>query len=298
LHSSAFLYFMSVATEGSFRGAARKLRIASSAVHRHVLLLEEEFGFPLFERHGRSVTLSTAGEIVLRHCKATVHNFEHAVAELDSLRNLRSGVVRVAASESFAAEIVPQICASFADAYPGIRIHVTVVDSDSVIASIESGDNEVGFAFGTLVHKRVSILSTIDLPIGAIVGPKHPLAGKKSVTVEECFSYPIVLPDHKLSFRKRLDEVTDLFATAKPAGVEASSPRLMIGIARLNRHIAFQTRLGIHGDLIRKSLVFLPLTDKRLKPDNCMIIASHTAKERFAANAFCDFATSTLKAML
>jgi len=284
--------------EGSFRGAARKLGIAASAVNRHVLLLEEELGFALFERQQRAMALSAAGEVLFKHCKATTHSFEHAVAELDSLRNIRSGIVRVAASESFAAEIVPQICAAFADEYPGIRIHVTVANSDAAIASVEKGESEVGFAFGKLASKKIRVVSTMNLPIGAVVGPKHALARRKGVTISECFEYPIVLPDEKLSFRTRLDEVTDMFLTASPAGVAASSPRFMIGLARLNRHVAFQTRIGITGDLLQKLLVFVPLTDKRLKPDSCAIIASGDAKERFAANKFCDFAGSMLEATL
>src|SRR5262245_9869958 len=99
LHSAAFDYFIAVATEGSFRGAARGLRVAPSAINRQILLLEEELGCPLFERRGRELRLSSAGEIVLRHCKATVRSFEDAVEDLDALRDLRRGVVRVAASE-------------------------------------------------------------------------------------------------------------------------------------------------------------------------------------------------------
>jgi DNA-binding transcriptional LysR family regulator len=298
LHSSAFTYFMSVAAEGSFRGAARKLRIASSAVNRHVLLLEDELGFALFERHGRAVALSRAGEVLFRHCKATVQSFEAAIEELDALRELRSGIVRIAASESFAAEIVPQICVQFADAYPGIRIHVTVADSAAVIEAIEKDECDVGFAFGRITSKAIRTVTTVNLPIGAVVGPRHPFARKRGVTIAECFNHPIVLPDAKLSFRQRLDEVTDLFSTAAAAGVEASSPRLMVGIARLDRHVAFQTRIGITGDLAGQSLVFLPLTDKKLKPDSCAILASSRNKERFAAKTFCEFSTGALEKIL
>jgi DNA-binding transcriptional LysR family regulator len=298
LHSSAFTYFMSVAAEGSFRGAARKLRIASSAVNRHVLLLEDELGFALFERHGRALALSRAGEVLFKHCKATVQSFEAAIEELDALRELRSGIVRVAASESFAAEIVPQICAQFADAYPGIRIHVTVADSAAVIELIEKDECDVGFAFGRITSKAIRTITTVSLPIGAVVGPGHPFARKQGVRIAECFKYPIVLPDTKLSFRQRLDEVTDMFSTAGAAGVEASSPRLMVGIARLDRHVAFQTKIGIMGDLAGKSLVFLPLTDKRLKPDSCTILASSRNKERFAAKTFGEFSKGALAKIL
>lgn len=298
LHSATFNYFLAVAAEGSFRGAARRLSIASSAINRHILLLEEELGFALFERHGRTLKLSSAGEILLRHCMATVRSFEDAAEELDALRDIRSGTVRVAASESFAADIVPAICAAFSDAYPGVRIHITVGESSSVIASVENEQSDVGFAFGTPSGRNIRTVAKFALPIGAIVGPEHPLARKGSVSVEECFDYPVVIPDAKLSFRQRLDKVTDLFSAHAGRGIEASSARLMVGIARTNRYVAFQTKLGIPSDLARGALVFLPLTNAALKPDQCTIITSTRTEGRFAAQRFCEFAIDAMEKLM
>jgi DNA-binding transcriptional LysR family regulator len=298
LHSSAFGYFLAVAQEGSFRGAARVLNIASSAVNRHILLLEQELGFALFDRHARNLQLTDAGRILLKHCRATVRSFEDAVEELDALRELRSGVVRVAASESFAAEIVPEICAAFSEAYPAIRLHVTVASADAVTASVAADEADVGFAFGDTDPGGVRLVAAFDLEIGAVVGPKHPLAGRKDIRLEECSGFPLVVPDSRLSFRRRIDAVSDLFTSQRAAGVEASSPRLMIGIAGMNRHIAFQTRIGLSGDIDRGRYVFLPLTDRRLKPDRCMIIASARSEGRFAAERFCAHATAALRRKL
>jgi DNA-binding transcriptional LysR family regulator len=298
LHSSTFSYFLAVVQDGSFRGASRSLRVASSAINRHILLLEQELGFALFERRARSLKLTDAGQILHRHCLGTVRSFEDALEQLDALRELRSGVVRVAASESFAAEIVPEICSEFADAYPAIRLQVAVADAATVIASVANDDSDVGFAFGTGDLKGVRLVAEHELEIGAVVGPNHPLAGRRTISLAECSHYPLVIPDPRLSFRRRIDEVSDLFAAREAAGVAASSPRLMIGIARMNRHVAFQTRIGLSGDLAAGTFVFLPLSDKHLKRDRCMIVASSRSEGRFAAERFCDYATTALKRKL
>lgn len=293
LHSSAFSYFVAVANEGSFRGAARKLRVASSAVNRHVLLLERELGFALFERGSQSLKLTSAGQIVLRHCMVTVRGFEDALEQLDALRELRSGIVRVAASESFGAEIVPEICAKFSEAYPGIRVHVLVAESGSIIDLTARDECDVGFAFGTNIGQS-RLVASFELPIGAIVGPEHPLAGRERISIRECFDYPVVIPDEKLSFRHRLDDATDLFRLGERRGIEASSPRMMLGIARMNHHVAFQTKLGLTNDLQNGSLHFIRLTDRKLKPDRFAIFASPRSEGRFAALEFASFAASAL----
>ncbi len=167
-----------------------------------------------------------------------------------------------------------------------------------MIASVKNEQCDVGFAFGTAVGPNIRTVAKFELPIGAIVGPEHPLAQKGSVSVEECFDYPVVIPDAKLSFRQRLDKVTGLFSAHSGSGIEASSSRLMVGIARTNRYVAFQTKLGIPGDLERRSLVFLPLTNAALKPDQCTIITSPRTEGRFAAQRFCEFAIDAMERLM
>jgi DNA-binding transcriptional LysR family regulator len=290
LHSSSFVYFMAVAAEGSFRGGARKLNTASSAVNRHILLLERELGLSLFDRHNRSLTLSRAGEIVLAHCKGTVRSFDDALEALDALKDLHSGIVRVAASESFAVEIVPAICSRFSGEYPKVSVQVEVAGSDAVLDMIEKDVCDVGFAFGQINSSKLRIVSKADLEIGAIVGAGHPLFRRKTISVRECLSHPIVIPKTGLSFRDRLEKVTRHFSDAEQGGVVASSPRLMMAIARMGKHVAFQTRIGIADDVARGVLAFIPLNDKGLKPDRCAIVASKLAVGRFAAERFCEFA--------
>lgn len=294
LHSSALSYFMAVAEEGSFRSAARRLRIAPSAVNRHILLLEDELGFKLFERTPAALKLSAAGEIVRRHCAETLRSFERTSEALDALRDIRSGVVRVAASESFAAEFVPMLCSEFSRRYPGVELRVSVASSGRVMEMVEADDFDVGFAFGMDELRHATVAAAVDLPIGAVVGKYHPLAGRPTVTIAECFEHQVVIPEPNLSFRRKLDEVTDLFATRRKSGIETGSPRLMIGIARLNRHVAFLTPLGIGRDLAQGDLVFIPIEEEQLMPDRCVLLTSFSSAERFAARRFLELAEKEL----
>nr|WP_247499766.1 LysR family transcriptional regulator [Bradyrhizobium sp. 149] len=66
-HSPAIQYFHAVRRTGSIRAAARVLNVASSAVSRQILKLEQEVGSPLFERSARGLTLTTVGEMLARH---------------------------------------------------------------------------------------------------------------------------------------------------------------------------------------------------------------------------------------
>jgi DNA-binding transcriptional LysR family regulator len=297
LHSPSLVCFIAVVSEGSFRGAARKLNTAPSAVNRRVLEIERELGVPLFDRHGRTMKLASAGEILLKHCKNTMHSLEDAMEALGALKQLRTGIVRVAAAESFAADVVPLVTTQFSTNYPGITVQCSVDSSSGIVRSIENDDVDVGFTFGQFDSPKLRIIAKLELSIGAVVGPKHPLAKRKFLSVRECFEHPVVVPQSGLSFRKRLDRVTRRFIEMNEGGIIASSPRIMVGVARRNSHIVFQTRIGLADDLKTGQLVFIPINDRLLGAVSCAVVASYRSLGRFAVERFCKMAQAALKSM-
>lgn len=76
MHASILKYFTEVARSGSIRKASEELHVATSAVSRQIKKLEDELGTPLFERFSDGLRLTSAGEIVLRHAKETLQDFE------------------------------------------------------------------------------------------------------------------------------------------------------------------------------------------------------------------------------
>ena len=96
MHAAALRYFQEVARQGSIRRAAQAMNVASSAVNRQVLKIEDQLGIKLFDRLADGVRLTAAGEILLRHVRDTLNGFERAVAGIDGLRGVRSGHIRTA----------------------------------------------------------------------------------------------------------------------------------------------------------------------------------------------------------
>ena len=91
MHAAVLRYFDHVARQGSIRKAAEALSVASSAVNRQILRLEDEIGVPLFERSRAGVRPTAAGELLLRHVRETQIEFQRARAEIASLGGTVSG---------------------------------------------------------------------------------------------------------------------------------------------------------------------------------------------------------------
>ncbi len=277
------------------RGAARELNVASSAVNRQVLSLEEQLGVQLFDRVGRGLRLSHAGEILLAHVRRTLGDYEATFSELDALKGLRRGIVRVAAVESVIEVILPDIVSAFRTKFPGIHVEVSVNDSETVAARVVAAQADVGFSFEPPETPRLSVNFQRDLPIGCVMAPDHPLAGRDELTLAECFAYPVAMPAPGLSLRARIDATFGAKSQSRRTFVESNSLRFMKALARKGSCIAFQTRVGLEDDLAAGRLVFRNLSDVPLQRDRFAIITSAHRGLALAPAMFFDHAVSVLR---
>ena len=121
MHAVVLKYFLEVARHGSIRKAAQNLFVASSAVNRQILRLEEELGTELFDRVPSGMRLNAAGERLQQHVRGTLHDFHLMRTELDALKGERKGHVSVAAMDSLLIEFLPAAVEEFSSSYPAVR---------------------------------------------------------------------------------------------------------------------------------------------------------------------------------
>jgi DNA-binding transcriptional LysR family regulator len=285
--SLAYRYFAAVAEAGSVRGAARHLNVAASAISRQLILLEQMLGTELFERQGRSLRLSAAGDILLKGLRASERQHESTLAEIAALKGLKRGRVRVATVESVTQKILPDIVSNFSRAYPGLQLSITVAGSDAVTAMVRDTHADAGFTFNPTSYEGIAVEYERTLEVGAIMTPAHPLARRHSLTLADCLEHALAWPAHGLSLRAILDRGLGRRRAGPHYLVECNSLRLMALLAREGRCIAFQTRIGIEDDLKAKRLVFIPLSDRTLPADRLVIVRRPTLTENSAAAVFC-----------
>ena len=91
LHSRLLRYLDEAARLGSIRKAASRLNVASSAINRQILALEEELGVPIFERMPRRLRLTSTGEILIAHVRETLKGHHRVEAQIEALKGLARG---------------------------------------------------------------------------------------------------------------------------------------------------------------------------------------------------------------
>lgn len=294
LYAPAMRYFAAVAETGSMRAASRELNVASSAINRQILWLEDSLGLQLFERVGRRLRLSQAGETLLAHVKRTYSDFDATLAQLDALKGLRRGSVSIASVESVSETLLPGLVTSFRNTYPGIHVSVTVTSSREAARLVEAAEADVGFTFDPPVSSTLTAAYHQDFQIGALMAPGHPLARQESLSLSDCLQYPVVLPAKGLSIRSRLDSAMSRLSSTPRTYVEANSLRFLRSLAKGENVIGFQTLIGIEDDLSAGNLVFRPLKDKPLQEDRLSIVTSSLRALALAPGMFFNHAVMLL----
>ncbi len=259
--SRSFGYFEAVALHGSMRKAAASLNVASSALNRQILDLEASLGVQLFERLPRGVRLTSAGEMLLGHVRRMARDFELTRSQIEDLRGLRRGHVRVAVIEAMTGIIGRLIVNSLRD-HPRVSIEYVVTGSREVVASVLSEDADIGYAFNPPADRGFQIVAETIETMHAIMARDHPLAGRASLRLTDCSGYPLLLGDESLGGRHLLDAAAEQASMPLNPIVTGNSIEVMKKISAQCQGICFQ--IGFRPDE-EPHLTAVPLTDRSLR---------------------------------
>lgn len=262
IHARAIYYFDAVRRAGSIREAARRLNVASSAVNRQILKLEEEIGASLFDRKAEGVALTTAGEILAHHVIVVLQDQERARTEIEALKGAQVGNLTVATVEGVCTALLPSVISNLRRKAPRIVVNVVTMGSNAIPGSLETGVCDIGIAFNLPRHPKLRQVFVANFKLGAMMAADHPLAGKEAVTFSECADYPMVYASDDLSISELLMPlITKSNRTVSPI-MRTNSVDLMRQLATEKPNVAFLTHVGLEDLIAAGELVHIPLDDK------------------------------------
>lgn len=258
-----FSYVDAVAHHGSIRKAAEALHVASSALNRRILDLEEEVGVPLFERLPRGVRATAAGELFLVYVRRSLKELRQLEAQIDGLRGLVRGQVRIAVAESVTGRLLPDAIADFQERHPGIAFSITVDGPERLAQSLLRDSVDLILTHASVADRGIAVLASAVQPLCVLVAPEHPLAASESLRLRDCLAYPIAMPDETLAARAFLDAALRRASlTFEPALVSNSVETTKV-FARRRQGVCFSFHIGNKPDV--SGMVTIPLSDPPLR---------------------------------
>ncbi len=183
-----------VARLRSFSRAAETLGLTQPAISAQVRIIEEETGYRLFDRLGRSVHLTQPGIVLLEYAERMLNLRRQAVQAVADLRR-PSTRLALGATESICLYVLPPVLKEFQTRYPAVAISIFRHNTDRVVRKLLEGVLDVGFISLPTQHPDLRITPFLRDRWVAGLPVSHPLAHKKSLALEELLESPFILPE-------------------------------------------------------------------------------------------------------
>ena len=204
--------FIAVSEAGSFSKAAERLFITQPAVSKRISSLESELNTPLFDRIGKQIQLTEAGNALLPSALRILAELEESKRAIGNLSQNIQGSLKIATSHHIGLHRLPPVLRAFTTDYPEVDLDIRFMDSEEACSSVHRG--EVELAIATLpeqpwpkLHSQIIWRDPLDIVISA----QHPQAKSSShISVKKLSQLPAILPAQNTFTRVLLEQALGL----------------------------------------------------------------------------------------
>jgi DNA-binding transcriptional LysR family regulator len=185
--------FYTVAQRLSFTKAAAELFITQPAVTKHIKELEHQLNAQLFRRDGNSISLTSAGKILVRYAEKIFQNYTELETELVQLNTLEAGTVHIGASTTVAQTILPKILALFKKTYPAVNFTFTQANTDIITQMVLNEKVDIAIVEGAGHYPQIAYAPFIKDEIVLVTKANNPLSKKTEITPKQLLNIPLIL---------------------------------------------------------------------------------------------------------
>lgn len=272
VHLVALRYFGETVRTGSMRQAAEQLNVAASAVNRQIIKLEDQLQCRLFDRRAEGVRLTAAGEILYHYILRLERDLDRAIAQIDDLRGLRRGHVRLACEDGIGRDFLPAILGEFHREFPGVTYSVEIASALDIMTQVAEGLIDIGVAMSPPVRSDVSIAAIAEMPIGVITAPDSPLAQRKTIRLRDMVGERFIQAKDGTGGGTAF--YSQLGAEA-PNGrlIETNAPDFITNLVRAGLGVGIRTPIGIMQDVEDGRIGFVRLDDPQVSLPSLTVYA-------------------------
>ncbi len=251
-------YFLAVAETSHFRQAAEHLGIAQPTLSQQIGQLEHELGAALFDRIGRRVQLTTAGEMFRLHARRVLQEVEDAQVALSDLEGLDAGRLSLGVVQTASASLIPPAVSRFATAHPGVVLHIEDLSADQIEDELVQGRLHLGISFLPPSAPEIQVEPLCEEELVLIVAPEHRLARRARLPLRELDGERLVLQPESFAPRRLLEESVRAVGVRPHVVVEMNS---IEGILATVRGMGGATVLPSMAARKESALCLVPLTE-------------------------------------
>ena len=257
--------FVSLARHGSFTVAAKELCLTQSAVSHSMRALEEDLGCRLFDRMGKKILLTLAGEHLLLHADEILKRMEKARAGVTKLSEWGQSRLRVCASTTACQYILPAVLRDFQKTFPKVQLNIEPGDTNEAVDLLEQKNIDCAICLEPEREERFEFRPLFADELLFLVGADHPWAKEGRVERSEIPKQNYVLYNKGtytfgLIEKYFRDEQIALNTVIELRSMEAIKELVKVGIG-----ISILAPWVAEKEIAERSLSAFPLGKRKLK---------------------------------
>ncbi|MHC1728236.1 MAG: LysR family transcriptional regulator [Syntrophobacteraceae bacterium] len=193
--------FQTVARMLSFHRAAEVLNYSQSAVSTQIKLLEEEFGVSLFNRLGKRICLTEAGQMLMSYSQKILDIEQETIAKVSGWEEPH-GSISIRIPQSISTYLLPSVLCKFQASFPKVGFDIGTCAYEALIHELKTGITDVAFLLAESIpfaELETEVLGFETLVI--VSSPDHPLAGRPGMHIGDLAGQSILLPKHDCSYK-------------------------------------------------------------------------------------------------
>jgi DNA-binding transcriptional LysR family regulator len=263
--------FRTIATLGSFNKAAEVLNYAQSTVSEQIKALETDLNARLFNREGKQVVLTSAGELLLEYSQKMLNLEDEIRTEISNCEVVR-GSLTIRIPETISSYYLPPILKKFHNRYPRVNLNITNCSYLGLHEELRSGLINLAFLISDSFREiDLEVLTLREIPLVLVTYPNNPLVSKQSIFFSDLINELVYKPSSDCSYFKMIENIiTD-------EKIELSMILFLNSIEAIKRNIIGGTgvavfpKITVQKELSEGLLVELPLEFKPLVSNIMMI---------------------------
>jgi LysR family transcriptional regulator, transcription activator of glutamate synthase operon len=241
-------YFEAVARLSHVTRAAAELHIAQPALSKQISQLEQELGVALFDRVGRNVRLTEAGEALLPHARTIMAQVEAARGAMAERVGLRKGRATVGTPPTVGTQLLPQALAGFHQRYPGIELRVHEAGVQTLLDLLETGLTDVAIVTLPVEDEHLTVVPLFTEDLVVALPPGHRLAAFKSVALADLAHESWVLSPENYELRLSTLEACNRAGFTPKVVLDGSEMDTLLRLVAAGVGIALVPSLAVKGN--------------------------------------------------
>lgn len=216
-------YFVALCECMNFTKAAEKVHVTQSTLSHQIRQLEDEIGQPLFERIGKRIVLTRAGDVFLGYAWKALREVDQGLSELKRAAGALSGSIRIGATQTFLAGAIPRCLLEFRQANPSVKVTLEELTAAAIGQQLLDETLDLGIGYEPDDMRALWFEPLYAEEMMLLVSRQHPFAQRKKVRMVELHQQDMILLPETYATRKMLDDCFKAAGATPHVSIEMNS---------------------------------------------------------------------------